>query len=82
MEIKTVALDREAYDLLRKRKRKDESFSEVVKRLARAGRPISEYAGMWRKHMSEKDIEEIREALRRGREGDKDRMAKLIKRLG
>ncbi len=82
MEVKTVALDREAYDLLKKRKRKDESFSEVVKRLAKTSRPISEYAGMWRKHMSDKDIEEIGEAIRRGREGDKARMAKLIKRLG
>ncbi len=81
MESKTIALDHEAYELLRKRKRKGESFSETVKRIAREPRPISEFAGVWRKHLSAKDIREIEVALARGREADQDRMAKLVKRL-
>ncbi len=47
MASKTVALDLEAYDLLKRQKRSDESFSDAVKRLARPRRPISDFAGLW-----------------------------------
>lgn len=82
METKTIALDRNAYELLKRRKRKGESFSEVVKRIAREPRPISGFAGAWRKHLSEKDIRDIETALKRAREADRDRMTKLVRRLG
>lgn len=82
MEIKTIALDREAYDLLRKRKRKDESFSDAVKRIAREARPLSGFAGAWRKHLSDADIAAIEKALRRGREADQERTRKLLARQG
>jgi predicted CopG family antitoxin len=82
MEIKTIALDREAYDLLRRRKRKDESFSDAVKRIAREARPLSGFAGVWRKHLSDADLEAIEKALRRGREADRDRTRKLLARQG
>ncbi len=82
VESKTIALDREAYELLRRKKRKGESFSETVKRIAREPRPISEFGGLWRKHLSAKEIREIEVALTRGREADRNRMVKLIKRQG
>ncbi|MGI0148274.1 MAG: antitoxin VapB family protein [Thermoplasmata archaeon] len=82
METKTIALDREAYDLLRRQKRKGESFSDAVKRIARDGRPLSDFAGAWRKHLSDRDIQEIEAAIRRGRDADRDRMGKLAARLG
>lgn len=82
MEIKTIALDREAYDLLRKRKRKDESFSDAVKRIARETRPLSAFAGVWRKHLSHAELEAIEKALRRGREADRERTRKLLARQG
>jgi predicted CopG family antitoxin len=47
MAAKTVALDSEAYELLKRQKRSDESFSDTVKRLARPRRPITTFAGMW-----------------------------------
>jgi predicted CopG family antitoxin len=47
MASRTVALDDEAYGLLRAQKRAQESFSETVKRLARPRRPVSAFAGMW-----------------------------------
>lgn len=56
-EYKSVRLTHEAYDTLRRRKRTDESFSEVVERLA-AERPISELAGVF----SDGEVESIREA--------------------
>ncbi len=82
METKTIALDREAYELLRRRKRKGESFSEAVKRVAREARPLSDFAGAWRKHLSDEDIEAIEKALARGREADRDRTRKLLARQG
>lgn len=47
MATKTVALDAEAYDLLKRQKRSDKSFSDAVKRLAKPSRPLSSFAGMW-----------------------------------
>jgi len=82
METKTIALDREAYELLRRRKRKGESFSDAVKRVARAARPLSEFAGAWRKHLSDADIAEIEKAIARGRKADLDRTGKLLARQG
>ncbi|TLZ70203.1 MAG: hypothetical protein E6K10_08480 [Methanobacteriota archaeon] len=82
MEIKTIALDRDAYELLKRRKRKGESFSDVVKRVAREPRPLSGFAGAWRKHLSAKDIREIESALEHARERDRVRMAKLVRQLG
>jgi predicted CopG family antitoxin len=47
MASRTVALDEEAYDLLKRSKKDAESFSDAVKRLARPRRPISSFGGMW-----------------------------------
>jgi predicted CopG family antitoxin len=58
MATKTVALDEEAYELLRGQKKADESFSDAVKRLARPRRPLSEFAGMW-SNMTKKEREEM-----------------------
>ena len=43
-----VALDSEAYAALKSLKARDESFSDVVKRLARPRRSILDLAGAWR----------------------------------
>lgn len=82
METKTIALDREAYELLRRRKRKGESFSDTVKRVAREARPLSGFAGVWRKYLSDADIEALEKAIARGREADRERTRKLVARQG
>ena len=82
MEIKTIALDREAYELLRRRKRKGESFSDAVKRIAREARPLSGFAGGWKKHLTDADLVAIEKALLRGREADRERTHKLLARQG
>lgn len=56
-EYKSVRLTEEAYEVLERRKRADESFSETVERLARE-RPISDIAGLF----SDEDVESIRAA--------------------
>jgi predicted CopG family antitoxin len=47
MAAKTVALDAEAYELLKRQKRSDETFSDAVKRLARPRVPLTAFAGAW-----------------------------------
>ena len=77
MAQKTIALDQEAYDLLRKKKREDETFSDVVKRLAKKPRSILEFAGAW-KNFPKDDMARIREILRMRRDLDRKQMAMLI----
>lgn len=58
MSTHTVALDAEAFAALKAQKRAGESFSMVVKRLARPWRPIAEVAGVW-KDMTVKEQREM-----------------------
>ena len=55
MDVKTVGLDRDAYDRLRAEKREGESFSDVVKRITRKRRPLADFAGRW-KHVPAEEI--------------------------
>lgn len=56
-DYKSVRLTDDAYELLERRKRSDESFSEAVERLAKE-RPISDIAGLF----SDDEVESIRDA--------------------
>jgi predicted CopG family antitoxin len=80
MDIKTVGLDRDAYELLRRAKKKGESFSDVVKRLAAPRRPLSEFAGLW-KDAPKKDLEAFELWRRASRKLDLARMDKLIRTM-
>jgi predicted CopG family antitoxin len=79
MASKTVALDEEAYELLRLQKKPDESFSDAVKRLARPRVPISKFAGMW-KDLTPKERKELDGVYRSLREAD-ERRSEKIRRL-
>lgn len=81
METKTIALDRAAYDLLKKQKASGETFSDVVKRIAGKRRPLSAYAGIW-KRMTRSEVRKIEQAVKRGRELDRERAAGLLEKLG
>jgi len=72
MTSKTIALDPEAYDLLRRQKVEGESFSDVVRRLSRKRRSFLDFAGAW-KDVPKKDLDRIREFLRSGRELERKR---------
>ncbi|MCI4350166.1 MAG: antitoxin VapB family protein [Thermoplasmata archaeon] len=73
MAAKTVALDHEAYEMLRRHRRAGETFSAAVKRLTGGRQSILEYAGIW-KEMPEKDLVRIRSFLEAGRRRDRERM--------
>ena len=76
MASKTVALDSEAYELLKRHKRSKESFSDTVKRLAHPQRPISSFAGMWN-DMSPNERKELRRTSSDLREADRRRAEKI-----
>ena len=78
MATRTVALDTESYELLRRNKRPDESFSDVVKRLAKPRRPLTDFAGIW-KDMSPKERAEMDRIYGALREADR-RRAELLRR--
>jgi len=69
MENTPVALDREAYDHLRRQKRPGESFSQVVKRRAGQRRRLASFVGAW-KELPDKTLREIHAERRRLRDLD------------
>ncbi|HLY76275.1 MAG TPA: antitoxin VapB family protein [Thermoplasmata archaeon] len=78
METTSIAVDREAYDLLRSQKRPGESFSQVVKRLAKNRRPLASFVGAW-KDLPEKTVREIEANRKRLRDLDDQRFERLMK---
>ncbi len=55
MGTKTITIMDDAYELLKSRKRKDESFSAVLRReIGKSKKPLTDFAGRW------KDTPEIR----------------------
>ena len=76
MASQTVALDTEAYELLKRQKRAEESFSDAVKRLARPRRPITSFGGMW-SDMSGKERKELDQLYSSLREADRRRVEKI-----
>jgi predicted CopG family antitoxin len=78
MENTSIALDREAYDLLRSQKRPGESFSQVVKRLAKNRRPLASFVGAW-SDLPDKTFREIQANRKRLRVLDEERFQRLLK---
>jgi predicted CopG family antitoxin len=77
MSTKTVALDPEAYEMLRRQRRPGETFSEAVKRLSGRRRPLLAFAGIW-KDIPAEELEMIRSFLQEGRQRDQKRMERLF----
>ncbi|MFP4001707.1 MAG: antitoxin VapB family protein [Thermoplasmata archaeon] len=60
MSTKTVSLDEKAYELLKKKKEKGESFSDVVKKLTNE-RSLLEIASIWEDEELRSKITDTRE---------------------
>jgi predicted CopG family antitoxin len=81
MSTRRVALDEEAYELLKRSKKGSESFSEAVKRLARSRRPISDFGGMW-SDMTQKERKTLDQASENMREADRRRADRIRRAWG
>jgi predicted CopG family antitoxin len=77
MSTKTVALDEAAYSALKRAKKPDESFSDVVKRMATPRRPLSDFVGIW-KDMPAADFEAFDRWRTQSRSADIERQRKLL----
>ena len=62
MGVKTITVTEEAYKMLAKEKKEDESFSEVIKRLTRERGKLSDSLGAWK--MTDEEAEQIFSSLR------------------
>jgi predicted CopG family antitoxin len=80
MEVKTVGLDREAYDRLRAEKREGESFSDVVKRITKKRRPLTDFVGAWNRAPPE-EARRFDEAFRAVREAGLEQADRPIRRM-
>jgi predicted CopG family antitoxin len=67
MATKTVALDEDAYRLLKERKRESETFSDVVRRVVRPRRPLTDFVGIWKEVPSPEfeAFQRLRDEMRR-----------------
>jgi len=81
MASKTVVLREEAYEFLRKQKKPGDTFSDVVLRLRGTTKPLTSFAGAW-KDMPDAEFAEVKEIIHRGRELDRKKMDRLLKRSG
>ncbi len=63
MGVKTITVTEEAYKLLAKEKKGEESFSQVIKRLTGERGRLGDSLGAWK--MSEKEAEEVFSSLRK-----------------
>ena len=63
MGVKTITVTEEAYKMLAKEKKQDESFSEVIKRLTKERGKLSDSLGAWK--MTDEEAEHIFSSLRR-----------------
>ena len=62
MTTKTITRMEDAYKILSNMKYKNESFSEVIRRMGGEKGDIMRFAGSW-KHLSSKEVEERKNAI-------------------
>ncbi len=78
MGVKTITVSEDAYEALAALKREGESFSDVVRRLARTSRSLLEFAGDW-ESVSDEAMRDYLEFLRASDELSKVRLGRLTK---
>lgn len=68
MASKNIAITEDAYKLLVRHKRPDESFSEVIREHFKKGKKLTDYAGVWA-NMPEKKWKEFEADVVEARKG-------------
>ncbi len=80
MGTKTIALDEKSYNSLSSLKKRDESFSDLVKRLTKPNKPLASFAGAW-KDMPSKMKADIKSLVEESRNRDRQRLEQLVKKV-
>ncbi len=80
MGTKTIALDEKSYNSLSSLKKKDESFSDLVKRLTMPTKPLASFSGAW-KDMPSKIRADIKILVDESRNRDRERLKQLVKKV-
>ena len=62
MSTKTITIMEDAYKLLSVRKYKNESFSDVIRRMVREKKDIMRFAGAW-KNVSDNEIKDMKKTI-------------------
>jgi len=78
MGTKTITIMDDAYELLVRNKKKDESFSDVVRREFSKKGSILDLAGAW-SDLSDKDVKEMENAVKKSREYTRKHIMERIK---
>jgi len=78
MSTKTISIMEDAYKMLANKKRKEESFSELIRRVLVEKKDIMRFAGAW-SNISDKEALEIKENIRKIREHSTKELIKNIK---
>ncbi|SRR3989344_2637319 len=80
MATKTLTIMEDAYEMLARRKGKDESFSQVIRRVVGKKNDIMQFAGAW-KHLSEEEVENRKRRILELRKESTYNLLKKRKRL-
>jgi len=78
MPVKTVTLSEDAYAALAALKKEGESFSDVVRRLAKHSRSLMEFAGAW-KHISKAKMRKYLGFLERSDALSRDKLRRELR---
>lgn len=62
MGTKTITIMEDAYKILASRKSKDESFSEVIRKMGSEKQDIMKFAGTW-ENISDKEAEDMKKRI-------------------
>lgn len=76
MAVKTITITKEAYEVLKGMKNKEESFSKTIIRLMKGREDIRNYFG--RLKLNEKELEEVRRKVTKTRKEISDSMEKRV----
>jgi predicted CopG family antitoxin len=74
MGTKTISIMDDAYDLLARNKKENESFSDVIRRFAYRKEDMMKYFGSW-SDLSEEEVADMKEAIAKARKSKRDYLA-------
>ena len=78
MATKNISIMSDVYELLVRKKEKNESFSDVIRRTVSKKKDIMEFAGVW-KNIADKEIEEMENSINKLRKRSTKELLKRVK---